>query len=408
MVVKDAICLHVEDRLAPRLPALTAQEILAVPGRHGCSEGRQSGGHFVRRYAGEAAAPTPGPGGGPSARRLAPDKFLLGGPQFRAHGLELAFDELPACPGLDTACRILHHAGIEREQGTKHDGNRSMRHRELHTSASNPPAMDPIRIAVSGAAGRMGRTVVRTVFGEPDMQVVAALDLEPAAGRDAGEIAGTARMGVPVTADLAEVIAARPDVLVEFATGRAVVEHIRAALESGIRPVVGSTGMTMEDIQSLGALAGARKVGAVIAPNFAIGAVLMMEFARAAARFLPHVEIAELHHDRKRDAPSGTAVKTARLIAEARGAAPAPAVAEEEMVAGARGGLVEGVRVHSVRLPGLGAHQEVIFGGVGQTLRIRHDSIGEESFMPGLLLAIRRVRELNGLVYGLEHLLGLR
>jgi 4-hydroxy-tetrahydrodipicolinate reductase len=268
--------------------------------------------------------------------------------------------------------------------------------------------MDPIRIAISGAAGRMGRTVVRTVSREPDMQVVAALDLEHVAGRDAGEVAGVGPLGVPLITEMAGVVSAAPDVLVEFATGRAVVDHIRAALEAGIRPVVGSTGMTADDIERLGALAAERRLGAVIAPNFAIGAVLMMEFARMAVTFMPHVEVIELHHDRKRDAPSGTAIKTARLIAETRSDPPAPPVQEEEMVAGARGGMIEGVRVHSVRLPGLGAHQEVIFGGPGQTLRIRHDSIGEDSFMPGLLLAIRRVRALDGLVYGLEHLLGLR
>lgn len=268
--------------------------------------------------------------------------------------------------------------------------------------------MDPIRIAVSGAAGRMGRTVVRTVSREPDMQVVGALDLEHVAGRDAGEVAGVGPLGVPLTTDLAGILAAGPEVLVEFATGRAVVDHIREALEAGVRPVVGSTGMTADDIGRLGTLAAQRRVGAVIAPNFAIGAVLMMEFARAAARFLPHAEIVELHHDRKRDAPSGTALKTARLIAEARGPTPAPAVQEEEMVAGARGGTADGIRVHSVRLPGLVAHQAIVFGGLGQTLTIRHDSVNEESFMPGLLLAVRRVRDLEGLVFGLEHLLGLR
>lgn len=268
--------------------------------------------------------------------------------------------------------------------------------------------MDPIRVAISGAAGRMGRAAVRAIAREPDMRIVAALGREHAVGRDAGEVAGAGRLDVPISVDVAAALSARPDVLVEFAPGRPGVEHIAAAIEAGVRPVVGSTGISTEDIERLGALAAQRKIGTIIAPNFAIGAVLMMEFARAAARFMPHVEVIELHHDRKRDAPSGTAVKTARLIAEARGAAPTPPVQEEEMVTGARGGLVEGVRVHSVRLPGLGAHQEVIFGGPGQTLRIRHDSISEDSFMPGLLLAVRRVRELDGLVYGLEHLLGLR
>ncbi|MDR7484165.1 MAG: 4-hydroxy-tetrahydrodipicolinate reductase [Armatimonadota bacterium] len=268
--------------------------------------------------------------------------------------------------------------------------------------------MDPIRIAVSGAGGRMGRAAVRAIAREPDLRMVAALGHERGVGQDAGEVAGAGPLGVAIAADFAEVLAGKPDILVEFAPGRAAAEHARAALEADVRPVVGSTGLSMEEIGALTALAAQRRIGGVIAPNFAIGAVLMMEFARTAARFLPHAEIIELHHDRKRDAPSGTALKTARLIAGARGDPPAPAVKEEEMVSGARGGTSDGVRVHSVRLPGLVAHQEVIFGGPGQTLTIRHDSLNEESFMPGLLLAIRRVRDLQELVYGLEHLLALR
>jgi 4-hydroxy-tetrahydrodipicolinate reductase len=268
--------------------------------------------------------------------------------------------------------------------------------------------MSPIRIALSGAAGRMGRAVVRAVGRQSDMRLVAAVGREREIGRDAGEAAGVGRLDVPIVAEFAVALAADPEVLVEFAPGRPALEHARAALEAGVRPVVGSTGMTAAEIEALGALASQRKTGAIVAPNFAIGAVLMMEFARLAAPHMPHVEIIELHHDRKRDAPSGTAVKTARLISEARGAAPPPTVLEEEVVPGARGGQSEGVRVHSVRLPGLGAHQEVVFGGPGQTLTIRHDSLNEDSFMPGLLLAIRKVQDHQGLVYGLEHLLGLR
>ena len=268
--------------------------------------------------------------------------------------------------------------------------------------------MPEIRVAVSGAAGRMGRAAVRAIAREADLRLVAALGHKQHIGRDAGEIAGAGTLGLPISADLPAVFAASPDVLVEFAPGAPAVEHARAALERGVRPVVGSTGVPLEEIERLRALAAQRQTGAVVAPNFAIGAVLMMEFARIAARFMPHVEVIEQHHDRKRDAPSGTAVKTAQLIAEARGAPPPAAVQEEEMISGARGGLAAGVRVHSIRLPGLGAHQEVIFGGPGQTLVIRHNSLNEESFMPGLLLAIRRVGTLEGLAYGLEHLLGLR
>jgi 4-hydroxy-tetrahydrodipicolinate reductase len=268
--------------------------------------------------------------------------------------------------------------------------------------------MASIRVGISGVAGRMGRAAVRAVARESDMTVVAAVGRERGVGQDAGEVAGAGRLGVPIAASLEEIFAASPEVLVEFAPGLAGAQHALAAIEAGVHPVVGATGIATNDVERLRDAAARLRVGAVIAPNFAIGAVLMMEFARLAAPFMPHVEIIELHHDRKRDAPSGTAAKTAGVIAQARGLAPSPSVDEEEMIRGVRGGQAEGVRVHSVRLPGLGAHQEVIFGGPGQTLTIRHDSLNEESFMPGLLLAIRRVRELEGLVFGLEHLLGLR
>ncbi|MDQ7819933.1 MAG: 4-hydroxy-tetrahydrodipicolinate reductase [Armatimonadota bacterium] len=264
-----------------------------------------------------------------------------------------------------------------------------------------------IRVAVAGAAGRMGRAAVRAVAAQEDMTLVAALGRSRAIGRDAGEVAGAGPLGVVITADLAQVLGRRPDVLVDFSPGPAAAEHARAALPAGVSPVIGGTGMAPADLQALADLAASHRTGAVVAPNFAVGAVLMIEFARRAARFFPHVEIIEMHHDRKRDAPSGTALRTAAAVAAARGTAPPPAVAEEEMVAGARGGRAEGIPVHSVRLPGLVAHQAVIFGGPGQTLTIRHDSISEESFMPGLLLAVRRVRSLQGLVHGLENLLDL-
>jgi 4-hydroxy-tetrahydrodipicolinate reductase len=254
----------------------------------------------------------------------------------------------------------------------------------------------------------MGRAAIRTVAGAPDLALVAALGRGRGVGEDAGVVAGAGRLDVMVGADIDAVLRTAPDVLVEFAPGRAAVEHAQVAMASGVRPVIGSTGLSGDDIAMLTERARARGIGAVIAPNFAIGAVLMMEFARLAARFMPHAEIIELHHDRKRDAPSGTSVKTAQVIAEARGAPPALTVQGEEMIPGARGATASTVPVHSVRLPGLNAHQEVVFGGLGQVLTIRHDSLNEESFMPGVVLAVRRVRELTGLVYGLEHLLGLR
>jgi 4-hydroxy-tetrahydrodipicolinate reductase len=262
---------------------------------------------------------------------------------------------------------------------------------------------EKIRVAVAGAAGRMGRASIRTVAAQPDMVLVAAVGRTALVGTDAGTAAGMRPLGVAITSDLEAALTA--DVLVDFSPGPAAARHAAAAVPAGISPVIGGTGLSASELTDLAGLCEARGVGAVVAPNFAVGAVLMMEFARQAAPHFPRVEIIELHHDRKRDAPSGTAMKTAAVIAAARGEPPAASVKEEEIVAGARGGRTEGIPVHSVRLPGLVAHQEVIFGGTGQTLTIRHDSISEESFMPGLLLAIRRVRSLPGLVYGLEKLL---
>ena len=262
------------------------------------------------------------------------------------------------------------------------------------------------RVVVAGAAGRMGRAAVRAIARRDDMLLVGALGRTASVGQDAGTVAGAGPLGVPIGADLAALLAAgRPTVLVDLSRGEPAASHAEVALDHRVPVVVGATGLGADAVSRLRERCRAERVGILLAPNFALGALLMMEFAQRAARFFPHVEITELHHDRKRDAPSGTASRTAHLIAAARGAAPAPAVAEVEMVPGARGGAIEGVRVHSVRLPGLVAHQEVLFGGPGQTLLIRHDSMNEESFMPGLLLAIARVGVLHELVEGLEHVL---
>src|SRR5207247_9986060 len=192
-----------------------------------------------------------------------------------------------------------------------------------------------------------------------------------------------------LTGGLAGILDAKADVLIEFSPGAAAAEHGRVAIPAGVRPVIGATGMGQQDLDGLAALCGAKRVGAVVAPNFAVGAGLMSQFARQAARHFPNVEIIELHHDRKRDAPSGTALRTAAVVAAARGSAPAPAVKEEETITGARGGRAEGIRVHSVRLPGLAAHQDAIFGGPGQTLVISQHSVSAESFIPALMLAAR-------------------
>jgi len=261
-----------------------------------------------------------------------------------------------------------------------------------------------IRVLVAGAAGRMGSEVVRAVTAADGMQVVACLDRASSPKYIEG---GADGIVFECRTGLAEAIAELdPDVMVDFTHPDAVEGNLRVALPLGVDCVVGTTGLSEEKLADLAKLA-PENTTLFVAPNFAIGAVLMMRFAEQAARFMPHVEVTELHHDKKADAPSGTAIRTARMIARARGEAPTVPGRETELAGmeGARGALVEGVSVHSVRLPGLVAHQEVLFGGLGQTLTIRHDSIDRTSFMPGVVLAIGEVGSRSGLVIGLEMLM---
>lgn len=263
-----------------------------------------------------------------------------------------------------------------------------------------------IKVAVSGAAGRMGREVLRTVWRAEDIDLVGAVD-PYAEGIDVGNLIEAGNIGIKVSPGLEVMLEdTRPDVLIDFTKPDSVFNNACIALKRGVRPVVGTTGMNQGQLDDLKELAFRSRTGCVVAPNFAIGALLMMKFAAEASRYFPHVEIIELHHDKKVDAPSGTAIKTAELINRDRGDFRFTPVAEEEKIACARGARYDnGIRIHSVRLPGMVAHQEVIFGGLGQTLTIRHDSISRESFMPGVLLAVRRVVELSELVYGLENLI---
>jgi len=261
-----------------------------------------------------------------------------------------------------------------------------------------------IRVLVSGAAGRMGSEVVRAVSEADGMKVVAAVDPGVAGclvHTDRGE-------HIECRADLASAIAStKPDVMIDFTHPTMVEGNLRVALPFGVDCVVGTTGLSEEKLAELAQLA-PEGTTLFFAPNFAIGAVLMMQFAEMAARHMPYVEVTEFHHDKKADAPSGTAIRTARMIAAARGEAPNVPGSETELpgMEGARGALVDGVSVHSVRLPGLVAHQEVLFGGQGQTLTIRHDSIDRTSFMPGVVLAVREVGSRSGLIVGLEKLMG--
>lgn len=222
-----------------------------------------------------------------------------------------------------------------------------------------------IKVIVAGFKGRMGSTAVDMIKNDSELELAALLD-PFAAEKEIG--------GVPVFTDKSDLVGLDAEVWVDFTIPKVAYENTHFALENGFRPVVGTTGFTQEQIADLMTLSADKKLGGLIAPNFAIGAVLLMEFAAKASKYFPDLEIIELHHDKKKDAPSGTAVKTAELIREARAYKKQGAADEEETLAGARGAEFDGFRIHSVRLPGLVAHQEVIFGAQGEGLTLRHDS----------------------------------
>lgn len=259
-----------------------------------------------------------------------------------------------------------------------------------------------MRVGVVGAAGRMGAETCRAIADSRDLDLVAAVS--PAhAGATLREVIGL-DSDLRCAEDLQALTDAGCEIAVEFTGPASVGANLIGILEREIHAVVGATGFSDRDLALAAAIADEGPANALIAPNFAIGAVLMMGFAAQAARHLPHVEIIELHHDGKVDAPSGTALRTADLVSQARTVVP-DAPGGDDRHPGARGAVHADVRIHSLRLPGLVAHQEVVFGGPGQTLTIRHDSIDRTSFMPGVLLACREVPGLDGLVVGLEHLL---
>jgi 4-hydroxy-tetrahydrodipicolinate reductase len=268
-----------------------------------------------------------------------------------------------------------------------------------------------VRVGVVGAAGRMGVEVCRAVAGAPDLTLVAAVD-PASSGTDLATLTGGDAGGLTVEEDLSALAAAGAEVAVDF-TEASVSRHTMAwCADHGIHTVVGTSGLAPGDLEEAARHLAAGGTNAVVASNFAIGGVLLMRFCELAAPFMEGVEIIELHHGAKRDAPSGTAMDTARRIAGARLAAGSPPLppdpTEVTVMEGPRGGVAPGgVLVHSVRLPGLVAHQEVVFGAAGQSLTLRHDSYDRCSFMPGVLLAVRAVSARPGLTVGLEPLLGL-
>ena len=265
-----------------------------------------------------------------------------------------------------------------------------------------------IRVVVNGACGKMGREVIQAVSQAEDMMLVGANDAKAElVGEDIGEVIGIGPLEVPVTNDLeGTLVMAQSEglaVMVDFTHPSTVYDSVRAAIAYGIRPVVGTSGLSSEQIYDLAEFAEKASIGCLVIPNFSIGVVLMQQAAVQAAQYFEHVEIIELHHNQKADAPSGTAVQTAQLLGQLSKAYNSPQVEEKEHLQGSRGGATpDGVRIHSVRLPGLIAHQEIIFGAPGQLYTLRHDTSDRASFMLGVLLCIRRVMPLKSLLYGMD------
>ncbi|MGY6529293.1 MAG: 4-hydroxy-tetrahydrodipicolinate reductase [Cyanobacterium sp.] len=269
-----------------------------------------------------------------------------------------------------------------------------------------------IPVVVNGAAGKMGKEVVKAIASSDDMMLVGAIDQNPGVlGQDVGEVAGCGALEVPIMNDLEGVLVLATQhktqgVMVDFTHPDSVYENVRSAIAYGIRPVVGTTGLSPKQINDLADFAEKASTGVLIIPNFSIGIVLMQQAAIQAAQYFDHVEIIELHHNQKADAPSGTAIKTAEMLSGMGKTYNPQQVEETEQIEGARGSVCgDNIRLHSVRLPGLIAHQEIIFGAAGQIYTLRHDTSDRSCYMPGVLLSIRKITELKSLVYGLEKII---
>ena len=239
-----------------------------------------------------------------------------------------------------------------------------------------------IRVLVNGARGKMGQVTVKAISSDPDFVLAGEADKDDNLA--------------------AEIKNKKADVVIDFTNADVAFKNAQIIIEAGAHPVIGTTGLRSEQIKTLQDLCKKNQLGGIIAPNFSLGAILMMKYAKEIANYFPNVEIIEMHHDGKLDSPSGTSIRTAELLAPAHRNLEKPS---RETLPGARGANYENIHIHAIRLPGLVAHQQIIFGGLGETLTIRHDSLDRQCFMPGVCLAAKKVMELKELVYGLEHLI---
>lgn len=265
--------------------------------------------------------------------------------------------------------------------------------------------MANLRVLVTGVSGRMGSLAAKTIQSASDLNLVGGVD-PVGVGRNLAELVPGVDPELRIGGHLAGALEdLQPDVLVDFTAPQVVMGNLETALKAGVACVVGTTGFSETDLQLVKKWCEVRTTPAIIAPNFSLGAVLMMQFAARAAKVFDYAEIIEYHHEAKKDSPSGTAVKTAEMMAAARGSAFLEPETELERVPGCRGGVGNGIHIHAVRMQGYVANQEVLLGGLGETLKIGHVTTSRESFMPGVVLAVRKVKEQTGLVYGLEHVL---
>ncbi len=262
-----------------------------------------------------------------------------------------------------------------------------------------------IKVAVTGASGKMGCAIIKGLSQVADIEIVGAIDIQNI-GKDAGELAGISFLGVQISDNIEQVIdEMKPDVVIDFTHKKAAQQNIPLVLKKGVAVVAGTTGLEETDLVEFDRLAKEHNTSMFLAPNFSLGAVIMMKFAREAGKYFDQSEIIEYHNDKKVDSPSGTAIATARNITNDYSTLE---VKEENTVADyCRGGDFGGIRIHSVRLKSLVAHQEVLFAGTGELLTIRHDSYSRESFIPGILMAVRKVQMWQGLKVGLEEILNL-
>ncbi len=264
-----------------------------------------------------------------------------------------------------------------------------------------------IKVGVVGALGKMGREVIKAVINAEDMQLVMAVDIV-GIGQDAGLSACSVKTDVLIENDIQNALTSkRPDVVIDFTQPQGIFEHVSLYLKNKIKSVIGTTGLSDKNIADLKELSKINNTGVIIAPNFSTGAVLLMMFAQQAAKYFKNAEIIELHHNQKKDAPSGTAVKTAQMMAQVNPDFMKGNCAETELIQGSRGGMAQGnIHIHSVRMPGYIASQEVIFGSSGQILKLSHHTMERSCYMDGVLLAVRYIFDKNEFVYGLDNIMG--